>query len=128
MIALIRLSDKAVVQVFDNPPGRLELPDDAGQVSPAEIGWEGGGELYIDGDGNWQTGPARFALVDIKEAVVPETKEVVDSTYIYDKKTDMVVETAQTIDKPIFVEPSDVEKLESATGLTVAQIKKVLGL
>lgn len=129
MIALIRLEDKSVVQVWLTVPKEIVLPDGAGQISPIKVGWEGGGVLTYDKNGIASTGPARFAVVEIEGmAETPEGKKVIDRSYAFDEQSGKVIETPILADIPPVVEPTDTERLEGVTGLTVDQIKAVLGL
>lgn len=128
-IALIRLDSDEIVQVFDHAPASVQLPG-VGSVSPVAVGWAGGGELTYaradDGKETAQEGPPRFALVDVAEAdPAPDGKRVADRSYQIVKGA--VVETATLEDAPVApAEPTAMEKLQRATGLTVEEIKAAL--
>jgi len=128
-IALIRLDNDEIVQVFDGIPASVQLPG-VGSVSPVAVGWKGGGELtYVkteDGKERAEEGPARFSLVEVVEALpVPEGKRV--ASYSHRIVNGEVVETVTTEDiPPAPPEPTALEKLAIATGLSVAEIKSAL--
>jgi hypothetical protein len=128
-IALIRLDSDEIVQVFDGIPASVQLPG-VGSVSPVAVGWMGGGELTYarteDGKETAQEGPPRFALVEVAEAdPAPEGKRVVDRSHRIVKGA--VIETVTLEDMPAAPsEPTVMEKLQRATGLTVDEIKAAL--
>ncbi len=107
MIALIRLDPPEIIRVYPATPARIELPD-AGQVSPPVIGWEGGGALayepeIVDGKATGKTlaveGPARFRLVAVQRAAVPEGKVTVGAP-AYRIEDEAVVEAYALADAP----------------------------
>lgn len=98
MIALIRLDDYSVAQMWDTPPGRIVLPDNAGEVSPGVVGWEGGGVLTYDENGQALIGPARFKVVEVETSNIPDGKYAVSKSYAYDATLDKVVESVELED------------------------------
>jgi hypothetical protein len=81
--ALIVADTKEIIKIFnvDNPI-RIDLPG-VGQVSPAEIGWEGDG----------------FAIIEVQKAEIPEGK-VSDGAVTYEVVGDVVVGSVPVKDAP----------------------------
>jgi hypothetical protein len=81
-------------------------------ASPARVGWENDD----------------YALREIAAFGVPDGKRIVgERTRTYDDKTGNVIESAAVEDKPAEPVLTDAQRLERATGLTIAQIKEALG-
>jgi hypothetical protein len=83
--ALIKADTKELIKLIPNMeyPQRIDLPG-VGQVSPAEIGWEGDG----------------FAIIEVVAPVIPEGK-VADGQVVYSVVDDKLVGTVQVKDAPI---------------------------
>lgn len=80
-------------------------------ASPAVVGWQ-------DDD---------YRLCECVEVSVPEGRRLVgEKTRVYDGSSGKIVEHATFEDKPAARVLTDAEKLERATGMTVAQIKALL--
>lgn len=88
MIALIRLDPPEIVRVYSTTPARVELPG-VGQVSPAVIGWEGGGT----------DDTPLFRIVAVTRAEVPEGKVTIGAP-AYAIAGDAVVESYTLADAP----------------------------
>ncbi len=108
MIALIRIDPPEIVRVYPAAPARVELPD-AGQVSPAVVGWGGGGALtyepeIIEGEATGKVvaveGPPRFRIVEVTRAEeIPEDKVAVGAP-TYSIEGGAVVESRTLADAP----------------------------
>jgi hypothetical protein len=134
MIALVRIADDAVLKVWDIPEFKL-------RISPVEVGWEGGGELTYepleikDGEGDdarvrirqiGKTGPARFRFLAVERAAVPEGHDVIETSYRVERGVVVESVTTKPIELPPPVPPA--ERLLASTGLTVDELKELLGL
>jgi len=87
MIALIRLSDKSIIKVFEaDQPVAVELPDDAGTVFGATAGWSGGGELALDPyDNKKYAGAPRFGFIKVTRAAAPRgRRHIGEARYRFD--------------------------------------------
>jgi hypothetical protein len=115
-IALISLADHSVVTAPISPGGWVTLPG-IGQVSPAEAGWQGGGD------------PAQFALVAITDFTMPSGKQASGAaTYAYDSGSDAVLETIPVEDIPAPPSVMDVVNAAlSANGYSLDDLKAALG-
>lgn len=122
-LALVRITTGEVIKVMDSERPSLELPDSAGMVSPLVAGWEGGGEL-IKGKENWSTGQARFRLIEVEEAVIPDGFEKTASTM--ELRGGKVVEVPQT--RPIVKAPTlpIADRLLNSTGITLEELRDAL--
>lgn len=112
---LVRKSDKVPVGgALDTSRSQWIVDPATGRrlASPARVGWEND----------------HYALREIAAFDVPDGKRMVGKiTRAYDGKTGKVVESAAIEDKPGEPVLTDAQRLERATGLTIARIKEVLG-
>ena len=112
---LVRKSDHAVVGgVIDTSRAQWIVDPDTRRklASPAMVGWENDD----------------YKLCEFVEATpAPKGKRRVDSPKrVYDGEAGKVIESVIFEDQPVERIPTDSERLERATGLTVAQIKAAL--
>lgn len=113
---LIRKADNALVGRPIAEGGSVPHPDKplGRLVSPAREGWE----------------DDTYRVVAITEAPQPKDgkRRVGSVRRAYDTKAGTVVESFVEEDRPAAVERTDAEKLTGATGLSIEQIKTVLGI
>lgn len=93
MIALIRLNPREIVRVYNSIPPFIAHPERSKTrlVSPAVVGWKGGGDLTyapkLDDEGNEvvhkgktileaSEGEAAFEIVDVVRAKIPAGKRI----------------------------------------------------
>lgn len=131
-LALIDIASGDVLKVIASSQPYLDLPGNAGRVSPLDAGWRGGGALTytrtacdpetgkpIEGDlekgqpVRWrdlaEQGDDRFALVAVKDAEIPPGHQRIGTpVFTYDDKTGGVTETVTT--EPATPEPRTVPK------------------
>lgn len=128
-VALIRLDDGSIVETFDRLPHSVKLPG-VGSVDGAGVGWHGGGQLtYMRTKAGKEIaveGPAQFAIVAVEEAAPPPKGQRVAARR-HERVGDAVREVATYEPIPAVTECSAEEKLR-ATGLTVPELKTLLGL
>lgn len=92
-LALIRIETGEVLSLHDEGAGGVDLPDGAGRVSPPVAGWEGGGEIITT------VGPARFKMIEITPAEIPEGKRAAGQA-TYEIDGDLVREVVELEDIP----------------------------